>query len=179
MAADTGPSSTDPRLRKGFEMIPHYATILYATDLSANAAQAFRHAIAAARPCNARIHILHVLPEVDQAVLTQISTVMGEDRLAGFELEHKTEVLEDIRQRLQQFAKVELADHPEDLERIVAIEIHHGSAVGRILEMADRIGADLIVMGSHGKGRLKHALLGSVAEKVLSRSRHPVLVIPL
>jgi nucleotide-binding universal stress UspA family protein len=160
-------------------MIPEYATLLYATDLSANAAHAFRHALAVARRFNARIHILHVLPEAEPAVLNQISTIMGEDRLADLELEHKTEVQEEIRQRLRQFAKAELADHPEDLQRIVAIEVHHGRAVGRILEMADHIGADLIVMGSHGKGRLKHALLGSVAEKVLSKSSRPVLVVPL
>lgn len=160
-------------------MIPQYATLLYATDLSPNAAHAFRHAMAVARRFDARIHLLHVLPEVDPAVLNQISIAMGEDRLADFELEHKAEAQEEIRQKLQQFAKDELTDHPEDMERILGIEIHHGSAVGRILEAADRLQADLIVMGSHGKGRLKYALLGSVAEKVLRKSHRPVLVVPL
>jgi nucleotide-binding universal stress UspA family protein len=160
-------------------MIPEYATLLYATDLSANAAHAFRHALAVARRFNARIHILHVLPEAEPAVLNQISTIMGEDRLADFELEHKAEVLENIRQRLQQFAKAELADHAEELERILAIEVHHGNAVGQILAASERIAADLVVLGSHGRGRLKHALLGSVAEKVLRKSRRPVLIVPL
>ncbi|BCR04412.1 hypothetical protein DESUT3_14810 [Desulfuromonas versatilis] len=160
-------------------MIPKYKTILYATDLSANAAHAFRHAIGLARSYNARIHILHVLPEVEPAMLNYISTVMGENRLADLELEHKEEVKDQIRKQLHQFAKEELADHPEDVERIADIEIHHGSAVGQILEAADRIEADLIVLGSHGKGKLKYAFLGSVAEKLLRKSHRPALVVPL
>lgn len=160
-------------------MIPKYKTILYATDLSDNAAHAFRHAIGLSRSDNARIHLLHVLPEVDAAMLNYISTVMGEGKLASYELEHKEEVKDQIRLRLLKFAKEELAGHPEDLERIAAIEVHHGNPVVQILEAADRVNADLIVMGTHGKGMIKHAFLGSVAEKVLRKVHRPVLVVPL
>jgi nucleotide-binding universal stress UspA family protein len=125
------------------------------------------------------VHILHVLPEVEPAVINYIATVMGKDRLADHELAHKEEVKDAIRQRLLQFAREELADHPEDLERIADIEVHHGNAVGQILETADRIEADLVILGSHGKGRLTYALLGSVAEKVLGKSQRPALVVPL
>ena len=160
-------------------MIPQYKTILYATDLTPNATLAFRHAVGIARCHDARIHLLHVMPEMDPAVLNYVSTVMGEDKLADFEVEHKQEVSETIRQKLKAFAEEELADHPEELERLAAIEIHHGHAVGLILEISDRIDADLIVLGSHGKGALKYTFLGSVAEKVLRKSLRPVLVIPL
>lgn len=160
-------------------MIPQYKTILYATDLSDNAAHAFRHAIGLARPGNARIHLLHVLPEVDAAMLNYISTVMGENKLADYELAHKDEIKDQIRLRLHKFAKEELNDHPEDLERIAEIEIHHGNPVVQILDAADRINADLIVLGTHGKGMIKYAFLGSVAEKVLRKAHRPVLVVPL
>jgi len=160
-------------------MIPQYKTILYATDMSDNAAHAFRHAIGLARPGNARIHLLHVLPEIDASMLNYISTVMGEDKLANYELAHKDEVKDQIRMRLHKFAKEELSDHPEDLERIAEIEIHHGNPVVQILEAADRVNADLIVMGTHGKGMIKYAFLGSVAEKVLRKAHRPVLVVPL
>ncbi len=160
-------------------MIPKYKTILYATDLSANAAHAFRHAIGLARSYQAKIHILHVLPEVEPAMLNYISTVMGEDRLADFELEHKEEVKDQIRKRIHQFAKEELVNHPDDVERIADIEVHHGNPVAQILATADRLAADLIVLGSHGKGRFKYAFLGSVAEKLLRKSQRPALVVPL
>lgn len=159
-------------------MIPQYKTILFASDLSANAAFAFRHAVAVARAHQAQITLLHVLPEVDAAVLNYVSTVMGEERLAEFELQHKDELLAALRQRLRDFIQQELANHPEDLPRIAGIEIHHGHPVHTILEIADRLNADLIILGSHGKGRLKYAFLGSVAEKVLRKSLRPVLVAP-
>lgn len=160
-------------------MIPQYKTILYATDLSANAAHAFRHAIAVARCYDARIHILHILPMVEPAVMNYVSTVMGEERLADLELSHKETVIEQIREKLLEFARTELIDHPEDFDRVVDIEIHHGSPVGQILEHSDNLEADLIVVGSHGQGRLKYALLGSVAEKLLRKSHRPVMVVPL
>ncbi len=160
-------------------MIPRYRTILYATDLSVNAAHAFRHAIGLAQSNDAAIHILHVLPEVDSATVHNVSTVMGEQRLAELELEHKEEVLEMIRESLRRIARDESASDPQQIEYVAAVEVRHGSPAGRILETAERIDADLIVVGSHGKGRLKHVLLGSVAEKVLRKSRRPVLVAPL
>jgi nucleotide-binding universal stress UspA family protein len=160
-------------------MIPKYGKILYATDLSVNAAHAFLHAIGLARHYGAKIHVLHVLPEIDASVLNYISTVMGEERLDNLELAHKDEIKDQILVRLHQFAKDELVDHPEDLERIADIEVHHGSPVGQILEVADRLEVDLVVVGSHGKGKLKYAFLGSVAEKLLRKSYRPVMVVPL
>jgi nucleotide-binding universal stress UspA family protein len=160
-------------------MIPVYRRILFATDLSANAAHAFGHAVGLARCSRGKVNILHVLPEVEPAMLNYISTVMGEGRLATLELAHKDEVRDQIRQRLHDFAKAELIDRPQDVELIGEVEVHHGSPVGLILETADRLEADLIVIGSHGQGRLKYALLGSVAEKVLRKSHRPVLVVPL
>lgn len=160
-------------------MLPVYRTILYATDLSANAAHAFRHAVTLARRFDAGICILHVLPEVEPAVLNYVATVMGEDRLADMELEHKSDVQQDIKGRIEKFAREELGDHPEDVKRIRDIRIHHGNPVARILSEADEVDADLIVLGSHGKGRLHYTFLGSVAEKVLHRAKRPVMVVPL
>jgi nucleotide-binding universal stress UspA family protein len=160
-------------------MIPAYKTILYATDLTQNAAHAFRHAVGIARCHQARIYILHVLPEMEPAVLNYVSTVMGEDRLADLELAHKAEVQDEIRKRLHEFAKAELADRPDDVDRIASIEIHHGNPAAEILKAADRLNADLLVLGSHGKEALKYAFLGSVAEKVLRKTQRPVVVVPL
>ncbi|GAB4277661.1 MAG: universal stress protein [Deferrisomatales bacterium] len=157
-------------------MIPEYKTILYATDLSPNAAQAFRHAIGLARCYDGAVHILHVLPEEEQAVVNWVATVMGEDRLAELELEHKEELAAEIRKRLEAFAAQELGDRPEDTARVAAVEIRYGDPAEEIVAAADRIDADLIVLGSHGKGRLRTVLLGSVTERVLRRSRRPVLI---
>ena len=54
-----------------------------------------------------------------------------------------------------------------------------GPARTGILDVAREIGADLIVMGTHGRSGFQHALLGSVAERVVHHSPCPVLVVPL
>ncbi|HXU83781.1 MAG TPA: universal stress protein, partial [Polyangia bacterium] len=46
-----------------------------------------------------------------------------------------------------------------------------------IVQAAERLGVDLIVMASHGRSGLKRALLGSVAEEVARRSPKPVLIV--
>lgn len=53
-----------------------------------------------------------------------------------------------------------------------------GSTVEAILERAERIRADLIVIGSHGHGAIYRALVGSVSEGVIRASRCPVLLVP-
>jgi len=54
-----------------------------------------------------------------------------------------------------------------------------GFPESRIVEHARKVGADLLVVGSHGRKGLAHALLGSVAERVLQRAPCPVVVVPV
>jgi universal stress protein A len=58
----------------------------------------------------------------------------------------------------------------------VAILEQSDEPAGEILRYATSAGIDLIVMGTHGRTGLKHALLGSVAEKVVRHAPCPVLV---
>jgi nucleotide-binding universal stress UspA family protein len=51
--------------------------------------------------------------------------------------------------------------------------------VEEILNTADEKECDMIVLGTHGKGWLKQAFLGSVARSVLERTRRPAFLVPL
>jgi len=62
---------------------------------------------------------------------------------------------------------------------ISSIQVVEGDPAGEILEKADQLKVDMMVMGSHGKGLLAHAFLGSVADKVLNRIKIPVFIIPI
>jgi nucleotide-binding universal stress UspA family protein len=104
---------------------------------------------------------------------------MGDGKLESFEKQHEEDARNGLKKRLETFAHEELEDHPEDLKNIAGIEVVHGHAVSEILLAADRLNADVIVMGTHGKGTKGHTFLGSVAEKVLHKSRKPVFVIPI
>jgi nucleotide-binding universal stress UspA family protein len=59
----------------------------------------------------------------------------------------------------------------------VQINVEVGDPGHRVAEFAKRIGADLIVMPSHGRTGIAHMLLGSVAERVVRLSHCPVLVL--
>jgi nucleotide-binding universal stress UspA family protein len=55
----------------------------------------------------------------------------------------------------------------------------YGSPAREIVAHAEKIDADLIVVGTHGRGGLAHAVLGSVAERIVQKARRPVLTVPI
>jgi len=55
--------------------------------------------------------------------------------------------------------------------------VKEGKPATVILEAVAGIGPDLIVMGSHGRSKLDHLLLGSVAERVIRKAPCPVLTV--
>lgn len=61
---------------------------------------------------------------------------------------------------------------------VVQAEREGDSVAGVILGYADEVGADLVVMGTHGRTGIERAVLGSVAEKIVRRARCPVLTVP-
>ncbi len=82
------------------------------------------------------------------------------------------EVRGEIEKELEGFA----ATHRE-----AGIEVDTTVRTGRpdreVVALAKEVGADLVVIGSHGRTGIDHALLGSVAEKVLRKAPCPVLTV--
>jgi nucleotide-binding universal stress UspA family protein len=62
----------------------------------------------------------------------------------------------------------------------IKVSLHEptGAVVEEILNQADELNADLIVMGTHGHGTMYNLLVGSTTEGVLKRSTCPVLLVP-
>lgn len=79
---------------------------------------------------------------------------------------HATQSLANARKLMEQ-AGVKITT--------ATVEAH--SAWRGILEAADSGGADLIVMGSHGRSGVEKLVMGSVAQRVISHSKLPVLLI--
>lgn len=69
---------------------------------------------------------------------------------------------------------------PEAKARHVRTEKHvlFGRAADEIIKYAERAGADLVCVGSHGRSGVGAAVLGSVSQEIIARSRCPVLVVP-
>jgi nucleotide-binding universal stress UspA family protein len=161
-------------------MIPEIKNILYATDLSKNSSYAFFYAVDMAKRHNAKIVILHSVKPIHFMDTEEISSYQT------FELLDKTKKAEqetdfvEIKKNLQKFCeKTENQIGSPCVELVSKILVPLGHPVEEILNAADKEGCDAIVLGTHGKGFLRHTFLGSVAEAVLARTRKPVLVIPL
>ena len=158
-------------------MIPKIRKILYATDLSKNSSYAFFYAVDMARQNDGEIVILHSIePGISPAAaIPSIARQLDELK----KQEAKAE-LKEIKTRVDEFCKRMDAYMGSSCSNLVSkILVPRGYPVVEILEAADAEGCDAIVMGTHGKGFLKQTFLGSVAVKVLERSRKPVFIIPL
>jgi nucleotide-binding universal stress UspA family protein len=139
--------------------------ILAPTDFSAHAAKAVRYACRLAERLDADLHLLHVLSEVVPA---------GPDPMLAPVLppEYYRESEEQSRIALAQLLEPSWG-HPHGFEAAV----RWGGPVEGIVEYATDLEIDLIVIATHGRTGLSHALMGSVAERIVREAPCPVLTI--
>jgi len=154
-------------------MIPKIQKILYATDLSENAAYAAPYIIKIAEQNSAQVDVLHVL---ETPVFPSFAE---EEKWEKFYAEQKEKARDKMYRRLTQFCQQQLKGNTNIMLTISSIEVVEGDPAAKILQRADELKADMVVMGTHGKGWLAQAFLGSEAQKVLQRIKIPVLIIPL
>jgi nucleotide-binding universal stress UspA family protein len=162
-------------------MVPHIKKILYTTDLSKNSTYAFYYATDLARKHDARIIILHCVERLYPSQYAHED--MTSDLLKLIQKNKEEEKERDaveIKKLLQQFCQnIESQIGPPCVNLVSEIIVKEGHPAEEILNTADTTGCDVIVLGTHGKGWLKHAFLGSVAGSVLERTRKPVFIVPL
>jgi nucleotide-binding universal stress UspA family protein len=135
--------------------------ILVPTDFSAHADEAFRVAHTLARTVGAEVILFHIAHPP--------AVVLEGGRLLADPGKGKAVNLWD------RFHHLQLEDPNVRVEHEVIVA--HPPGVNHILEILDRLGCDLIVMGTHGRSWLKHRLFGSVTEEVVRRARCPVMVV--
>lgn len=138
---------------------PH---ILVPTDFSDYADQAVDYAIELATTLEARLTFLHTIH------LTPLA--MGEMGAMSI-VPYLEEIETDAQQRMEALLN---RVHQEGLQGETVIV--HGVPFQSIIETVKDKNVDLIVMGTHGRTGLTHALMGSVAEKVVRLAPCPVLV---
>lgn len=162
---------------KEIVMLPSIRKILFATDLSDNCASALVYAVSMAEKYHARLMVLHVLEPVTSNPYLQ---------LKGFKSDKEWQSLErDKQEKLKQILESRLKDLCREInDRLSACQIpddhillEEGVPVEAILQVARKNQADLIVIGTHGYGIVKDALMGGTARRVLRRSTLPVLVV--
>lgn len=141
-----------------------FQKILVPFDFSAQSKHALRFAADLARRYEASITVVHVVDahyfSVPESYLLYSSTQLPR-WLAELEKQ-----LEPIRHEL-------LASNVMS----VKTQVVHGAPYAEIARLAREDKYDLIVMGTHGRAGMAHALLGSVAERVVRTADCPVLTI--
>ncbi len=138
--------------------------ILLPLDGSACSQKALRYAVTLAQHFGAQVLALHVTP----GHWEQSSFEMGPDVVQKVQAEQRADA---DRIRAEVAAVGQQAGVPCETQCL------SGSAADMILQVAKGKAVDLIVMGTHGRSGLRHALLGSVAEKTVQRAPCPVLVV--
>ena len=136
--------------------------ILVAVDGSPSAPVAVRMAAELARSLGARIIILRVLP-IETYAMSAYPSGMNDGRRVEIETE-----------RLERLLKRTLGEH-RDLSEPELVIAFGTSPHRMIAEVAEKRGADVVVMGADGGGRIRRFFFGSIADKTRRVARCPVL----
>ena len=130
--------------------------ILCPIDFSEPSRHALEHAVASARWYGARITVFHAYRELPVA-----------DEVAVLPPIEPQKVVEQVRRFCE---SVIVGGSPE-------IAVAEGNPAKEIARLTEQMPADLLVMGTHGRGGFERLFLGSVTEKVLRVTRCPVLTV--
>lgn len=144
----------------------NFSTVLVAVDFSDSSDNAFQMALSMAKSFSARLLVLHVINEpVD---------------LRGFYVPHisferlEEEIEEGAQKMMESFCRKNMVDY-ENFDSLIVAGLPYEQIIGQAEEKT----ADLIVLGTHGRTGLDHVLFGSTAEKVVRKSKVPVLTVRL
>ena len=138
--------------------------LLVPLDLSETSIVVVDRASCLAQSFGSKLWLLHVFPPFHNRVLYSVDQqILRKD--AAQEIVYKRQKLQQLAERLRQ-------------DRVdVAVRAITGNIPRIILNEAQRIHADLIILGSHGHGNLYHALLGGVGQKVTHKATCPVMLV--
>lgn len=148
-------------------MAARYARILIAIDGSDDADRVLEAATELDRKADDRFHVVTVVPPMMGGV-----SGMGSSSFAGnwpvqdMEATMSREISDSVRERVARFGI------PPD-----RVSVLYGRPASEIHAEAERIGADLIVVGSRGRGSLSRFMLGSTANGVLHGAACDVLTV--
>lgn len=137
--------------------------VLLATDFSETSAYAAEYAVLVAKQFGAALHVLHVMENASAILM---------DGLAYLPPDFFDEMEKDAAEKLE---RVIARDKRDRLP--VTLTMRRGVPFVEIVEYAKEQNMDLIVLGTHGRGAIAHALMGNVAEKVVRKAPCPVLTI--
>ena len=137
-------------------------TILLATDGSREAQLAAATAADLARRTDSELHLIHV---------GEVPVVYHPER-HGYRAEY-----EEHEKEAKQLLEAQVERIKGAGATVVQAHLRMGKADEEIVDLAQNIGAGMIVMGSRGHGRMRRALMGSVSDSVVRHAHCPVTIV--
>ena len=147
-------------------MAPRFRNVLVPVDFGEVADHALSYAIDLAKGTGATVHVLHVYTIPVYGVVPD----------GGFVTSPETAV--KLSEAAQHGLNRLIDAHKAEGVTLNAL-LREGTAAAEIVEVAKEVSADLVVIGTHGRRGIAHALLGSTAEKVVRACAAPVLTLKL
>ncbi len=143
-------------------MTGSFGSILVGIDFSPSAELALGYAVRLAEAVGARLDLVHI--HHTPIITTPEVMLDPPDEVAAVTWAQK-----ELR---------EMAARTVGERAPVRLHVRTDSTVSGLLQIVHELGPDLVVVGSHGRGAVMRALLGSVAEHLCRRSPVPVVVVP-
>jgi nucleotide-binding universal stress UspA family protein len=147
-------------------------SLLVPLDGSETSALALPVAMELARPSGAALHLLRVVEPIAIAGTAGYPLDAGLMSSSAY-----ADLISDLERDARDYLDAESRAHRRE-GSVVSTRVVVGSAVDEILNCADEVGADAIVLASRGRGGIQRVVLGSVATGVLQRGRCPLIVVP-
>jgi len=139
-----------------------YKKVVLAVDGSEISKNAVKHAIALAKQNSGMVIAIHVIPPID---VMDIETFKPDV------------VINSLRRQGEQILS-EVKESAQKEGVLIQTRVEDGIPADKICEVAEDTDADIIVMGSHGRTGIGKVFIGSVTERVISKTKcRPVLVV--
>jgi len=139
--------------------------ILFPCDLEENLSKILPYVLSVAEKYNSMIYLLHVVKDLPLWCVSYIPYPSSWDELQSKALEVSEKAMDVMR-------KEKMQGSPNVIGRVIP-----GDPASEILKTIESESIDLVIMGTHGREGLDHAIFGSVSEKVVRKSSVPVLII--
>ena len=138
-------------------------TILLATDGSKEAELAASTAADLSARTDSELHVIHV---------GEVPLVFHPERHGGYHVEY-----EKAESQARQLLEAQVEKVRANGATVAQAHLKMGKADEEIADLAESMGAGLIVMGTRGHGRIRRALMGSVSESVVRHAHCPVTIV--
>jgi nucleotide-binding universal stress UspA family protein len=154
-------------------------SILYATDLGLYAPYVLQHSLSLAQAHDADLYVVHAVEPLGLFAESVLQTYLDEKTLNEMRQNGLSTVMASIEARVLEGFREEMDDSIDGMDAIRGVRVIKGDPPLVILEQIEKLGVDLLVIGSHSHGAALDSPLGRTAARLVQLSEVPVYLVPM